>query len=172
MPPLYFNSYSCLLRDKAGWGGGEGGPRGVQVQYNVKIQPTGYRQQNIYVLSCFRWKKHNRTVSYISSVYRLCFGHENQLISCSTQSMYLKTTPTSVLIQNKLRSASLGTDRIENERFGLVFAKTIIFTSKTGSINSGTVLLRLSLAGNLKNHFCPSMGPNGGIVAMDSGNNY
>jgi hypothetical protein len=31
------------------------------------------------------------------------------------------------------------------------------------------VLLRLSLAGNLENHSCTSMGPNGGRVAMDSG---
>ncbi len=70
--------------------------------------------------------------------YRLCFKHENQLISASTQSQYLKTTTKFDLIQNKLRLASLGTDQIENERFGLVFAKTIIFTSKTGSIISGT----------------------------------
>ncbi len=42
------------------------------------------------------------------------------------------------LIQNKLKPASLGTDRIENERIGLIFAKTIIFAPKTGSINSGT----------------------------------
>jgi hypothetical protein len=66
-------------------------------------------------------------------------GRENQLISSSTQeSQYLKTTPTSDLIQNKQRPASLGTDWIGNERFGLVFVKTIIFVSKTGSINSGT----------------------------------
>ncbi len=56
----------------------------------------------------------------------------------SWQSQYLKTTPKSDLIQNKQRPASLGTDWIENERFGLVFSKTIIFMSKTGSINSGT----------------------------------
>jgi hypothetical protein len=31
------------------------------------------------------------------------------------------------------------------------------------------VLLRRSLAGNLGNHLCPSKGPNGGSVAMDSG---
>jgi hypothetical protein len=31
------------------------------------------------------------------------------------------------------------------------------------------VLLRLSLAGIWKNHLSPSMGPNGGSVAMDSG---
>ncbi len=30
------------------------------------------------------------------------------------------------------------------------------------------VLLRLSMAGNLENHLCPSMGTNGGRVAMDS----
>ncbi len=29
------------------------------------------------------------------------------------------------------------------------------------------VLLRLSLAGNLENHLCPSMGPNKGSVAME-----
>jgi hypothetical protein len=33
---------------------------------------------------------------------------------------------------------SLGTDWIENERFELVFAKTIILVPKTGSINSDT----------------------------------
>jgi hypothetical protein len=33
---------------------------------------------------------------------------------------------------------SLGTDWIENERFELVFGKTIIFMPKTGSINSDT----------------------------------
>ena len=42
------------------------------------------------------------------------------------------------LVQNKLIPPSLGTDWIENERFELVFAKTIIFMPKTGSINSGT----------------------------------
>ncbi len=42
------------------------------------------------------------------------------------------------LVQNKPRPASMGTDWIENERFGLIFSKTIIFTPKTGSINSGT----------------------------------
>ena len=47
---------------------------------------------------------------------------------------------TSDLIQNKLKLESLGTDWIE-QRFGLVFAKTIIFTPKTGSINSGTGLV-------------------------------
>jgi hypothetical protein len=35
--------------------------------------------------------------------------------------------------------------------------------------NCKPVLLRLSLAGNLEKHLCPSMGPNGGSVAMDSG---
>jgi hypothetical protein len=30
------------------------------------------------------------------------------------------------------------------------------------------VLLRLSLVGNLENHLCPSMGPNGESAAMDS----
>jgi hypothetical protein len=29
------------------------------------------------------------------------------------------------------------------------------------------VLLRLSLAGNLENHLCPSIGPNGECVAMN-----
>jgi hypothetical protein len=66
-------------------------------------------------------------------------GRENQLISSSTQSQYLKTTPNSDLVQNKLIPTSLGTDLIENERFELVFAKTIIFMPKTGSINSGTL---------------------------------
>ena len=60
------------------------------------------------------------------------------LISSSTQFQYLKTTPQSDLVQNKLIPTSLGTDLIENERFELVFAKTIIFVPKTGSINSGT----------------------------------
>jgi hypothetical protein len=64
---------------------------------------------------------------------------ENQLISSSTQSQYLKTTLNSDLVQNKLIPTSLGTDWIENERFELVFAKTIIFMPKTGSINSDTV---------------------------------
>ena len=68
-----------------------------------------------------------------------CPVHENQLISYSTQSQYLKTTPPSDLIQNKLKPASLGTDWIENERFAHVFAKTSVFMPKTGSINSGTV---------------------------------
>ena len=36
---------------------------------------------------------------------------------------YLKTTPNSDLVQNKLIPTSLGTDWIENERFELVFAK-------------------------------------------------
>jgi hypothetical protein len=36
----------------------------------------------------------------------------------------------------------MGTDWIENERFELVLAKTIIFMPKTGSINSGTGLVR------------------------------
>jgi hypothetical protein len=62
---------------------------------------------------------------------------ENQLISSSMQSQYLKTT-TNYLVQNKLIPTSLGTDWIENERFELVFAETIIFMPKTGSINSGT----------------------------------
>jgi hypothetical protein len=62
-----------------------------------------------------------------------------KLISYSTQSQYLKTTAKFDLIQNKLKPASLGTDWIENERIGLIFAKTIIFAPKTGSINSGTV---------------------------------
>ncbi len=43
------------------------------------------------------------------------------------------------LIQNKLKPVSLGTDWIENERYGQVFAKTSVFMPKTGSINSGTV---------------------------------
>ncbi len=43
-----------------------------------------------------------------------------------------------LLVQNKLRETSLGTDSIEYERFGLIFTKTIIFTPKTRSINSGT----------------------------------
>jgi len=34
--------------------------------------------------------------------------------------------PKSNLIQNKLKPASQGTDWIENERIGLIFAKTII----------------------------------------------
>jgi hypothetical protein len=38
--------------------------------------------------------------------------------------------------------------------------------------NCKPVLLRLSLAGNLENHFCPSMGPNGGGVWLwTQGNN-
>ena len=72
-----------------------------------------------------------------------CPVHENQLISYSTQSQYLKTTPPSDLIQNKLKPASLGTDWIENERFGPVFVKTTVFMPKTGSINSGTGLIWL-----------------------------
>jgi 5-keto 4-deoxyuronate isomerase len=52
--------------------------------------------------------------------------------------------PKSNLIQNKLKPASLGTDWIENERFGQVFAKTSVFMPKTGSINSGTGLLKRS----------------------------
>jgi hypothetical protein len=36
--------------------------------------------------------------------------HGNQLISYSTQSQYLKTTPQSDIIQNKLKPVSLGTD--------------------------------------------------------------
>ncbi len=46
------------------------------------------------------------------------------------------------LVQNKLIPTSLGTDWIENESFELVFAKTIIFMPKTGSINSDTVLVQ------------------------------
>ncbi len=48
---------------------------------------------------------------------------ENQLISSSTQSQYLKTTPKSELILNKLRLASMGTDWIENELLGLFSRK-------------------------------------------------
>ncbi len=47
------------------------------------------------------------------------------------------------LIQNKLIPTSLGRDWIENKRFELVFAKTIIFMPKTRSINSGTDHLQL-----------------------------
>ncbi len=63
------------------------------------------------------------------------FELENLLISSSTQFLYLKTTPQSDLIQNKLIPASLGTDWIENERFRLVLMKTIIFMPKTGARN-------------------------------------
>jgi hypothetical protein len=63
---------------------------------------------------------------------------ENQLISSSTQSQYLKTTPKPDLVQNKLIPTSLSTNWIENERFELVSTKTIIFMPKTGSLNSGT----------------------------------
>jgi hypothetical protein len=70
---------------------------------------------------------------------------ENLLISSSTQFQYLKTTPQSDLIQNKLIPASLGTvpeiiDPVfaktsqnarfllsEYERFGLVFTKTRVY---------------------------------------------
>jgi hypothetical protein len=58
----------------------------------------------------------------------------------TVQSQYLKTIPKSDLIQNKVRSGSLGTDWIENKHFVLVFPKMIVFTPKTGSINSGTVV--------------------------------
>ncbi len=59
-------------------------------------------------------------------------------ISCLYAVPYLKMTPIIYLIQNKLIPTSLGTDWTENERFELVFAKTIIFMPKTRSINSGT----------------------------------
>jgi hypothetical protein len=61
------------------------------------------------------------------------------LISSSTQSQYLKTTIISDLILNKLRPTSLSTDWIENEHFGLVLAKRVIFTPKLDlCIKSGT----------------------------------
>jgi hypothetical protein len=69
----------------------------------------------------------------------------NMLISSSTQFQYLKTTPQSDLVQNKLISTSLGTDWIKNERFELLFAKTIIFMLKTRSINSGTAADQLKI---------------------------
>ncbi len=53
---------------------------------------------------------------------------------------YLIVAAESDLMQNKLKPASLGTDWIENERFGPVVMKTTNFMLKTGSINSGTVL--------------------------------
>jgi hypothetical protein len=58
-------------------------------------------------------------------------------ISCLYAVPYLKMTPIIYLIQNKLIPTSLGTDWTENERFELVFGKTIIFMPKTRSINSG-----------------------------------
>ncbi len=67
-----------------------------------------------------------------------CARKPADLLQYSTQSQYLKTTPQSDLIQNKLKPASLGTDLIENERYGHVFVKTSVFMPKTGSINSGT----------------------------------
>jgi hypothetical protein len=66
------------------------------------------------------------------------FRHQNELISSSTQSQYLKTTPPSDLYQNMLIPASLATNWNETERFGLFFTKTLVFMPKSGSINSGT----------------------------------
>jgi hypothetical protein len=74
------------------------------------------------------------------------------LISSSTQFQYLKTTPQSDLVQNKLIPTSLRTDWIENERFELLFAKTIIFMLKTRSINSGTEMG--SFSKSVATHFC------------------
>ncbi len=51
-----------------------------------------------------------------------------------------RNDPHLLSLQYKLKMTSLSTDWIENERFGHVFGKTIIFIPKTGSINSGTVL--------------------------------
>jgi hypothetical protein len=52
--------------------------------------------------------------------------------------MFSKTTPNSNLFQNKLKLMSLSKVWNENERFKLVFTKLLVFTAKTGSINSGT----------------------------------
>ncbi len=57
----------------------------------------------------------------------------------------LENDPQVDLIQNMLKPASLGTDWLENERFGHVFAKTSVFMPKTGSINSGTGLVRFMI---------------------------
>jgi hypothetical protein len=70
-------------------------------------------------------------ISYISYIHRLCFGNENQLISFSTQSQYLKTTPKSDLGQNKLGPESPGTDWIENEGFWACFRENDHFHAQT-----------------------------------------
>ncbi len=49
------------------------------------------------------------------------------------------------------RPRKMGTDWNENEHFGLVFAKTIVFMPNTGSINSGTGVLKGFM---LTNHLC------------------
>ncbi len=56
--------------------------------------------------------------------------------------LFLYAVPVLENYPQKLKPASLGTDWIENERFGHVFAKTSVFMPKTGSINSGTGLLK------------------------------
>jgi hypothetical protein len=67
---------------------------------------------------------------------------ENQLISSSTQSQYLKTSPKPVpeIIDPVFAKTSQNACFLlsENERFGLVFVKT-------GSINSGTDLIQNKL---------------------------
>ncbi len=51
-----------------------------------------------------------------------------------------RNDPHLLSLQYKLKMTSLSTDWIENEHFRLVSMKMSVFKSKTGSLNSGTVL--------------------------------
>ncbi len=53
---------------------------------------------------------------------------------------FFKNNPHILYLQYKLKMTSLITDLNENEHFGWVFLKIIIFGTKTGSLHSGTVL--------------------------------
>ncbi len=105
----------------------------------------------------------NRSFSVIENERcQLVFAKTGSINSGTDLLLYavpvFENDPKSDLIQNKLKEASLGTgtDWIEYERVGLIFTKTIIFTPKTGSINSGTGPIELDpdLFLNLKSAVC------------------